>query len=518
MSNNTLIQTLQNPQAYNHPTTHFKLLNTHSSWVILTGSYAYKIKKPVDFVFLDYSTLEKRRFYCEEEIRLNQPFAPELYLDVVSINGTLENPQINGTGPVLEYAVKMQEFPQESLFIDVLARHALTPELIDATAKLIADFHQHIPIAPKDSVYGTPDHVHAPVLQNFEQILSFLSESKDREQLARLQQWSEQQFQQHQKLLQDRKTKGFIRECHGDLHLRNIILFNGKPLLFDRIEFNNDFRWTDVMADIAFLAMDLDDNHQAAYARRIINSYLSYTGDYAGLAILPYYQAYRAIVRAKVSLFSLQPNSSDAEKQALWQQYRKFMALAERYTQTTKPALLITHGFSGSGKSMVASALVEQLGAIQIRSDIERKKLFDLPATAKTNSELNQGIYDPHITQKIYDHLATLAQTIIHAGYTAVVDATFLKKSQRALFHNLAKNLHIPFVILDCQASHDQLKLWLQERANRHHEPSEAGIEVLTMQEESAEKLTPEEQTVSLTIDSANMDMKNLVKQLQNML
>jgi aminoglycoside phosphotransferase family enzyme/predicted kinase len=488
---NSLIENLQNPQAYDHSTDSFRVLNTHVSWVILTGGYAYKIKKPVDFGFLDYSTLEKRRFYCEEEIRLNQPFAAELYLGVVSINGTLEQPRINSTGPVLEYAVKMREFPQESLLSEVLARHELTADHIDQLAKLIAGFHQRTPVAAADSAYGTPQHVHAPVIQNFEQIATFLTEQKDREQMARLQQWSEQQFQKHKKLLEERKQQGFIRECHGDLHLKNIILFKQQPLLFDRIEFSNDFRWTDVMADVGFLAMDLDDNKQQIYARRFINQYFAHTGDYTGLALLPYYQTYRAIVRAKICLFSLSTAKDAAGQQAFWQQYRNFMALAERYTQVATPTLFITHGLAGSGKSTMARELVERLGAIQIRSDIERKRLHDLPAMAKTNSDLLGGIYHPEITQKLYEHLAELAQLILNTGYSIVVDATFLKKVQRALLQQVAEKLKIPFAILNCQASRAQLEKRLLER---QHDPSEASLAVLDLLEKEMEPLTAAEQ------------------------
>lgn len=512
MSTNLLIQNLLNPAAYEHPVEYVKYLDTHISWVMLTGKYAYKIKKPVDFEFLNFSTLEKRKFYCEEELRLNQPFAPELYLEIVSINGTEENPRINGEGPVLDYAIKMHEFSQQDLFSAVLARKELTPDLMDQLARLIAVFHQKTTVSPVNSVFGTPDHVHAPVRQNFEQIATFLTSDSDREQLARLEQWSEQQFKQHYALLTARKTQGFIRECHGDLHLKNIVLFDGRPLLFDRIEFNDDFRWTDVMADVAFLAMDLDHNHQSPLARRFLNQYFSLSGDYEGLALLPYYQAYRAIVRAKVSLFSLYSAQDETEKQKLWAQYRDFMALAERYAQFTKPKLFITVGLTGSGKSSVASYLVENNGAIQIRSDVERKRLLDLAPEAKTNSDLLQGIYRPDITEKTYNHLAALAKIIIDAGYSAIVDATFLQKIQRDQFCQLAKQLEVSFVILHCFAPREKLVQWLNERAAKQHEPSEAGLEVLALLEKTQEKLTDEEKPFVVEINTAERDrLPNLI-------
>lgn len=513
MPDNSLIKNLQNPQAYQHPVTSFKLLDTHISWVILTGEFAYKIKKPVDFGFLDFSTLEKRRFYCTEEIRLNQQLASEIYLEVVTINGDPASPKINGDGPILEYAVKMREFPQENLFTALLEQNKLTPELIAQLAKLIAEFHQRTPIAPMDAILGSPAHVHAPVLQNFEQILPFLMEDKDRKQLSLLQQWSEQQFQHHQQLFSARKTLGFIRECHGDLHLKNIVLYQGKPELFDRIEFNDDLLWTDVIADMAFLAMDLADHQQTTLAQHFINQYFIHTGDYAGLALLPYYFVYRAIVRAKIALFSL-AQSDAATQQQLWQSYRSFMQLAENYTQVRTPTLFITHGLSGSGKSSVANLLAMQMGALQIRSDIERKRLFNLPAAAKTQSELNQGIYDPTVTEKIYLHLAQLAKTIIAAGYSVIVDATFLKTNQRKQFQELANKLNADFKILSCQAPHEQLEIWLKERETREHEPSEAGLAVLQLQTQALEPLTDAEQPFTLVINTAAPDAEETLKNI----
>jgi aminoglycoside phosphotransferase family enzyme/predicted kinase len=517
MSNNQLIENLLNPAAYDHIVEHVKHIDTHVSWVMLTGQYAYKIKKPVDFEFLNYSTLEKRKFYCEEEVRLNQPFAPELYLGVVAITGDEENPQINGDGKIIDYAVKMREFPQDNLFSEVLARQQLTPLLIEQLAKLIVDFHQKTTVST-DPVFGTPEHVHAPVIQNFDQIADFLTEESDRKQMQRLRQWSEHQFKQHYDLLAARKAQGFIRECHGDLHLKNIILFDGKPLLFDRIEFNDDFRWTDVMADVGFLAMDLDDNNQTSYARHFLNHYFSYSGDYAGLALLPYYQAYRAIVRAKVALFSLYSAPDQTEKQACWQRYRRFMTLAEQYTQAATPTLFITHGLTGAGKSTVASELVAALGAIQIRSDVERKRLLDLAPAAKTNSALLQGIYRPEITTTTYDHLAKLAQIIIQAGYSVIVDATFLQQAQREQFHQLAKKLNTCFVILHCYAEREQMVQWLNKRAAKQHEPSEAGLEVLTLLENSQEKLTVEEQQFAVVVNAAKINLAVSITEIKRLL
>lgn len=525
MSN--LIQNLQNEAIFDHPIQRFKLIETHISWVILTGEYVYKIKKPMNFGFLDFSTLEKRGFYCREEVRLNQFFAAELYLDVVTINGEPDNPKINGSGPILEYAIKMREFPQDCLFTELHKHHKITPELIDQLAALIADFHSKTPIAAEDSIFGTPNSVHAPVQQNFDQIAPLLSDANDLKRLQHLAAWANQQFNKHHALLTQRKQQGFIRDCHGDLHLGNIILYKNKPMIFDRLEFNDEFRWTDVMADVAFLIMDLEDHQQFAFANRFLNAYLQITGDYAGLAILPYYQAYRAMVRAKISLFRLsQPGLSEQEQQAVKQKYRGLIKLAEHYAfpeqeprelqqNVITPSLYITHGLTGSGKSSVARYLVEQIAAIQISSDVERKRMFGLTAKTQTQSELNKGIYDPSVTLQTYEQLKKLATTIIEAGYSVIVDATFIKFAHRELFKQLAQALQVPFIILHCEAPHEYLQKWIQERQMQKNDPSEAGLEVLDLLTTALEPLHFDEQKNSITINTVVADTKKLLHDLQ---
>jgi hypothetical protein len=518
MVTNQLIQALQNSKLYDHSITRFKVLETHISWVILTGPFAYKIKKPVDFEVLNFSTLDKRHYYCQEEVRLNKLLAPELYVDVITITGSENQPQLNSAGTPIEYAIKMREFPQDEIFTQVLARNELTPALIDKLAKVIAEFHLTTAVAAADSAYGTPEHAHFPVIQNFSQVLPWLNDAAEKAQIAQLQNWAEQQFQQHQALFVKRKQQGFIRDCHGDLHLGNIILHNDKPLLFDRIEFNPDLRWNDVMADFAFLVMDLYDNQQWTLAHRLINTYFAYTGDYAGLTLLPYYVSYRAMVRAKVVLFhSTQTGLDTIAQENLKQQYRKFVNLAEHCTRLPPPALLITHGLSGSGKSTIARFVVEQLGAVQINSDAERKRLFNLPLTAQTNAELNKGIYSPAATEKTYAHLLKLANTIIQAGYTVVVDATFLKKEHRLAFANLAINLQIPFAILHCQAERGIVENWLTQRASNEHEASEAGLAVLNMQEQVVEDLDDKEKASTIKINANNINEQLLRKQLNEL-
>lgn len=504
MPNFSLIKNLISKDAFNHPTHQLELIETHVSWVILTGKYAYKIKKPVDFGFLDFSTLKKRKYFCEEELRLGQLFAPEIYLAVVPITGTIEHPKINGdTGPILEYAIKMCEFSQDNLLSALLKQGKLNPSLIDQLGQLIAEFHKETAIAPENSHFGLPNEVHAPTQQNFEQIISLLKDSDDIEQINRLKLWANDQFTKHQKLFKLRKEKNFIRDCHGDLHLANIIFYHDKLILFDRLEFNEDLRWTDVIADLAFLAMDLSGKKQFKLANQLINTYLQFTGDYLGLNLLAYYLSYRAVVRAKIALFRLnQKDLNDKERLDVRNDYYNFINLAKSYTETKKPSLIIMHGFAGSGKSTIAKKIASECGGIQINSDIIRKQIFNIPINENSYSSPYGGIYTPQSTEKTYNKLLNLAKIIIKAGFTVLIDATFLLHSQRIMFYNLAKLLKVPFYILHCQTNDREIIQRIKKRKLKNKSISEANVSILKLQKELEEPLSKLEQQHTFIIDN----------------
>jgi uncharacterized protein len=502
MPNSSLINNLLSNRAFNHPTLRLGLIETHVSWVILTGKYAYKIKKPVDFGFLDFSTLKKRKHFCEEELRLGQLFAPEIYLDVVPITGTIEHPQINGdTGPILEYAIKMCEFSQDNLLSALLKRGKLSAALIDQLGQLIAEFHKKTAIAPKNSRFGLPHEVHAPTQQNFEQIIPLLSNPSDIAQVKRLELWANEQFTKHQKIFEKRKKQGFIRDCHGDLHLANIIFYHDKLVLFDRLEFNEDLRWTDVIADLAFLAMDLAGKKQPQLANQLINTYLQFTGDYEGLNLLAYYLSYRAVVRAKIALFRLnQKGLNDKEKLDICNDFHNFINLAEFYTLPKSPCLIIMHGLTGSGKSTIAKNIAVECGIIQISSDIIRKQLFNIPLYENSNSTPYEGIYTSQSTEKTYNKLLELAKVVITAGFTALIDATFLFHNQRLMFYNLANLLNVPFYILHCQTNDLKIIKRIEQRVRKNH-VSEANLTILKYQKKLVEPLLKSERQYTLTID-----------------
>jgi len=499
-----LIQALQNPALYDHPVTGFTVVETHISWVILTGDYAYKIKKPVDLGFLDFSTLERRRFYCEEELRLNRRLAPQLYLEVVTITGSVDKPCLNGKGPVIEYAVKMRQFHQEQQFDRLLAGNGLRPGHIDRVAELIADFHAQAAVAGPDTPYGNPALVWQPVAENYQQILPLLRNEKDKKRLHKLQQWFEGQRRLHEARFAQRKAAGCIRECHGDLHLANIALFEDEVVIFDCLEFNERLRWIDVISDAAFLVMDLESRGQRALAWRFLNDYLHHGGDYEALLLLPYYLAYRAMVRAKVACIRLgQLGLSDDAKTAALEEFQNYLALAESYTRPRRPALLITHGLSGSGKTTITQPLLERLGAVRIRSDVERKRLFAMDSEQSAATAPAQGLYSASASERTYRRLAELAATVIGAGFPVVVDATFLQRQRRTAFHELARRLGVPFLILHCHAPEPLLRRWITERRAAGGDASDADLAVLDHQLASQEPLTAEERQWVVDIDTA---------------
>ena len=498
-----LIAALRAPARYPHVVEQVEYLQTHISCILLAGNYAYKIKKPVNLGFLDFSTLAARRYYCEEELRLNRRTAPGLYLDVIAISGSAAEPVLGGSGPAIEYALKMRRFGQDALLDRMARRGALAPQHIDALALGLARFHADIDRAGPGQEYGASARILAPALQNFEQMRELVSARTDLALLARLGDWTAREHAALDAVFDARKRDGWVRECHGDLHLGNIALLDGVPTPFDGIEFSADLRWTDVMNEIAFLMMDLIDHGLPRLAFRFLNAYLERTGDYAGLRVLRYYLVYRALVRAKVSCMRAhQPGMAQREHGEIEQEYRRHLHLAERLAAPRHAALLIMHGLSGSGKTTIAQGLLEALGAVRLRSDVERKRLFGLDPEARTGSGLDAGLYAPGASERTYAHLAECARELLAARYPVIVDAAFLKRSQRERFAELARDAGAAFAIAACTAAPATLRARVGLRERAASDASEAGLAVLARQLATAEPLAAEEAAHVFSIDA----------------
>lgn len=496
----SLIESLRSPAAYGHPVGEIRVLQTHISWVLLTGQFAYKIKKPVNMGFLDFTTLDRRRHFCQEELRLNRRLAPQLYLDVVPITGTAAAPRIGGMGEPIEYAVRMQEFPQGTLLSELLKRGRLTPAHVDALAQQVAEFHGRIARAAADGPWGTIESIKHSMEEVFDH-LEIGEEQLDR--VRQLRKWCENELTARCELFASRRHDGFVREGHGDLHLGNMLLLDGRPVVFDCIEFNDDFRWLDVLSDVAFTTMDFEDRGNPAYSHRFLNAYLEHTGDYTGLAVARYYMIYRAAVRAKVAALRLrQPDLPAEDQRRLLAEHDGYLALAESFASPQQPRMILTHGPSGCGKTTLTQPVIEAIGAVRIRSDIERKRMFQLQPLDQSKSGLTEGIYAPDATQQTYARLLKLAQAILDGGFSVIVDATFLMREQRMLFRRAAELLGAEFAILDFHASEATLRQRVEQRRMAGSDASEADLAVLATQLRTGEPLSDEELSWTIDVDS----------------
>lgn len=498
-----LIQGLLRPDAYPQaagdrpgPVGH---IETHISHVFLVGDRAFKLMKPLNLGFLDFSTLERRRQGCEEEIRLNRRLAPSLYIGVVPITGTPDRPRVGGNGPALEFAVQMHRFDQEAL----LDRSPLTPGLVDRLAARVATFHAEVPRADPASPFGTPDAVLAPMLENLSQIRHRVADLGRADSLDRLEAWTLERWRTLVPVINRRREEGRVRECHGDMHRGNIALVDGEPLFFDALEFNPNLRWIDTASELAFLIMDLQGAGESGLAGRLLNRYLELGGDYGALEVLALYQVYRAMVRAKVLAIRLGQADLAAEEAAEQRlNCTRYLDLAAAYTRRRRPRLLLTCGLCGSGKSWLASRLREALPVIHLRSDLERKRLFGLGPEERPRCGISTGIYSPQSTEQTYQRLLSLTGSILGSGYDVIVDATFLSRAWRSTFHDLARHQNAGFVTLTLLAPMAVLRERVASRTAAGGDVSDATVPVLESQASLCERLSRSERRLAILINS----------------
>ncbi len=494
-----LVAALQQPSCFDHDVSRFETIETHISIVLLTGDFAYKFKKPVDLGFVDFTSLDKRRYFCEEELRLNRRLAPEIYLDVVSIGGKAYAP-VPGSKPIIEYCVKMRQFPHSAELENALENDEVNLNAFRKLAQTVAEFHDRADTAADDSGYGAFSEVQSQCTRNFQTMAESLPDLDLSADMPILQEWTDNELSRHRDLIEQRRLHGRVRECHGDMHVTNMIWLDGLIRIFDCIEFNPELRWIDVMNEVAFLLMDLDMRDHEAYARVFLNAYLETGGDYEGLRLLLLFQVYRSLVRAKIAFLQARDGNGNS---TLRERVRGYVRLARQYIeQPASPALIITHGLSGSGKTTLTDGLIPLTGAIRVRSDVERKRLAGLTAAARSNSGVGQALYGSAHTERTYATLADCARSIIASGRSAIIDATFLKRAQRLPFRDLAGELGVPFRILDCQASEDVLRERVKARSREGQDASEADLAVLERQLSTIEALTGQEREFAVILET----------------
>ncbi|WP_019498148.1 AAA family ATPase [Pseudanabaena sp. PCC 6802] len=495
-----LIQQMLSPDFYPHAVTQeIELIQTHISFVLLTGEYAYKVKKPMNFGFLDFSTLEKRLFFCQEEIRLNRRLAPELYLQVLPIveqNGKFTFS--TEKEPAVEYCIQMRQFPQSDLLINVFDRGELTPAHVEDIAKQLAKFHATADTNEHIASFGTREAVKAVADDNYQHTVKYIGLAQTQAQFDQTKAFSDKFFSDYADLFADRVAQGKVKECHGDVHLKNICLYQRKVQIFDCIEFNEPFRNSDTLYDAAFLLMDLQYRDRRDLANVFLNTYLEQTGDYDGVPLLPLYSSMRAYIRAKVTSFLLDdPGIPQPVKEQAQAEAAAYYKLAWQYTQSTQGKITIVSGLSGSGKSTTARGLAARLEALHIRSDAIRKHLAGIDLMQRGDDAL----YTPEMTAKTYARLAEIGMMLASKGFNVILDAKYDRINLRADIIERAEAQGIPWQILYCHADMTLLKQRLSDRVG---DVADATADLVDSQVQQFETFTAMESVNLMQLDTTN--------------
>lgn len=468
------------PAAYPHPVERVRLVETHISWVLLTGSYAYKIKKPVNLGFLDFSSLEDRRHFCEEEVRINRRTAADLYLGVVPVGQTPDGPRF-GAEPPIEFAVRMRQFPHEARLDRCLQSGHLGAENTRQLAQSIARFHMSLP--PR--LDGDPDfeieRAVRPARNNFKHLDPHAFGDEAQQQLAVIEAWTLSQASALAAAFKARACSGAVRECHGDLHLENLLMLDGRFVPYDAIEFNPNLRWIDIANDIAFLAMDLLARGHSDLAFALLGAWLEVNGDYDSLEVMRFFLVYRSMVRAVVSAIragqAVESAAGSARPGA-----ERYIQIAADLVDTPTPRLILMHGFSGSGKTWLSDRLAPGVSAIRVRSDLERKRPEGGSDGQPKTDRIGLGMYGADAIDRTYRRLADHCRTGLKAGFNMIADATFLQRRHRLWFSDLAQSLGAQCWLLDCTAPDQVLRDRIRRRAETRDDASDADQAVLEHQ------------------------------------
>ena len=485
------LETLLQPERYPEPTSAVRHLQTHISHLFLTDQFVYKVKKPVDFGFLDFTTLERRLYFCHEELRLNRRLSPDIYLEVVALHDDGSGGLcFGGEGQVIEYAVKMRRLPEERMLARLLDAGQVTSADIEAIARNVAAFHAAAPTDQRIASFGSLAAIRANWLENLRQTVPYCGVTLSAVDHKLIGDWALTTLDSAAGCFEERVAGGFIRECDGDLHSENICL-DGQVHIFDCIEFNEQFRCSDTAADVAFLAMDLENHGRRDLAEWFVAAYCQESGDTGLLAVLSLYLVNRAFIRGKVESFRLDdPLIPAAEKQAAAVRASRFFRLARGYLLRRRlpRTLLLTCGPTGCGKSSFAVELAFQLGIAHLQADQERKLLAGVRPT-----ERGAAIYTADWNRATYERLAELAAAELAAGRSVVVDATFRLAVDRKRFVQLATEAGVPLVICELSCPAELVRQRLLERQQADDSVSDGTWRVYQQQLASFEQPTEAE-------------------------
>jgi len=480
-----MIQALMRPEAYPELTKRIELEQTQMSFVFLTDNYAYKVKKPVNLGYLDYTTLEKRRHFCYKEVELNKRLCNDAYLEVLTINHQRHSYSIGGAGIVMEYVVKMRRLPQQLMMDRLIERSEVTNEMIGRLADKINTFHKYAETSNKINNFGSLDIISRNTEENFSQTEKYIDNTISSKQYKQIRNYNYVFLSNNAELFKKRVGSNCIRDCHGDLHTAHICFENG-ICIYDCIEFNDRFRYGDVAAEVAFLAMDLDHHGRADLSRSFVKIYIARSGDVELKKLLNFYKCYRAYVRGKVASFKLDDvYTTDAEKEKAIETASSYFDLACTYVKS-KPNLIITTGLIGSGKTTLSKALASRMGLVVLSSDVIRKRLARIPQTEHRFETYNSGIYSPEFSRKTYDAMFFEAKNILSEGDSVIMDGSFIKNAERQRAKSLAEEMNASFYILECSPDEETIQRYLNRRLQKDN-VSDGRWEIYLVQKDNFE-------------------------------
>jgi aminoglycoside phosphotransferase family enzyme/predicted kinase len=497
-----VIQAMCQPAFYPHRPGDVSLVQTHISYVFLADGEVYKVKKPVRFSFLDFSTLSLRRHYCYEEVRLNQRLAGDVYLGVVGIRPSagwfsLADPD---DPAIVEYAVHMRRLPEDRMLSRLLAGGSVSTEMLDELVRRLAAFHGDARCDADVIANGRPDAVRAIIEENFSAMRPFRGRTISTFDDDQIQRFARGFLARETDLLARRQKERRIRECHGDLHADHIC-FTDPLVIFDCIEFSERFRYCDVASEIAFLAMDLDYHDRPALADYFIEKYAEISLDGDLTRLIPFYKCYRAYVRGKVdSLTSSEVEIEAVDRETARGRARRHFELAYRYTWIDHPRLIAIGGLSGTGKTTIAAALAGRTGFAHFSSDVVRKEIAGLRPETDARENYGRGLYDPDHTARTYRTLLDRADQQLGAGRGVILDATFQRRMDRDAVRELASRRGLPLVFVECRCGENTIRTRLHERKGG---ASDADWEVFRKQKACYESVSTDEAGDRIEIDTA---------------
>ncbi len=485
-----LRQRMLAPDFYPHHPETVKEVQTHISHVFIAPPFVYKVKKPVDFGFLDFRTLARRCFFTYREWILNRRFSPDLYLDVLPITFDGSAYALDGTGEQVEYALKMRRFDEERSMKRLIERGELDGEIIRKLAAHLAGLHRQVPSVEPVSPWGSPASVTFDCEENFEQLAPYIGQCVEEPVWREVKEETLGFLKRHEALFALRREEGFVRECHGDLHTEHIIFEGDTIHIFDCIEFNKRFRFIDTMSDLAFLVMDLDFLGEGALREPLLDTYFSRISDRWGPFLLDFYAGYRATVRAKVHAFTAgDAHVPDLQRERSRDLSLRYLDLAARLMKRyRRPWLVLTMGFSGTGKSTVAQALAERTGIEVVRSDVLRKEGGD---SAGERGLWNAGMYAPEARARVYERMFDRARDILGRGQSVCLDASFLGKTQREEVLTLSRQMDATLLAIECRCDEAAVAAYLARRKQEGWDASDADFSVYLRQKETFEGWDP---------------------------